>query len=150
MDTNFQAAFPSLAPAAAPVASAPKSAWGADAGPRIKPSVARQPVFTDTFTLAAIELTASGRDQRPPTLGEVMKQVMTKYKVKLDASRNERTRQTTFHVKADTQKELDKAKRSLLALLSPVVCLIYSSIVLHSRFFVPDYTCHSSSCLDDR
>ncbi|KAK0241811.1 hypothetical protein EDD85DRAFT_994234 [Armillaria nabsnona] len=121
VDTNFQTAFPSLAPAAAPVASAPKSAWGADAGPRIKPSVARQPVFTDTFTLAAIELTASGRDQRPPTLGEVMKQVMTKYKVKLDASRNERTRQTTFHVKADTQKELDKAKRSLLALLSPVI-----------------------------
>lgn len=79
-----------------------------------------------------------------------MKQVMTKYKVKLDASRNERTRQTTFHVKADTQKELDKAKRSLLALLSPVVCLIYSSTVLHSRIFVPDYTCHSSSCLDDR
>lgn len=50
-----------------------------------------------------------------------MKQVMAKYKVKLEASGNQKTRQTTFQIKADTQKDLDKAKRSLIALLSPIV-----------------------------
>jgi hypothetical protein len=56
------------------------------------------------------------------TLGEVMKTVMTKHnKVKIESSTNQRTRQTTFNVKAESQKELDKAKRSLLAALSPVV-----------------------------
>ena len=50
-----------------------------------------------------------------------MKRVMTQYKVKLEASLNQKTRQTTFYIKSDSQKELDKAKRSLLALLSPVV-----------------------------
>ena len=47
---------------------------------------------------------------------------MSKFKVKLDASGNQKNRQTTFHLKAESQKELEKAKRSLLTLLSPVVC----------------------------
>ena len=71
--------------------------------------------------MSAIDLSNAGKDGKPATLGEVMKLVMAKYKVKLDASGNQKTRQTTFHIKAETQKELDKAKRSLLALLSPVV-----------------------------
>ena len=71
-----------------------------------------------------MDLSNAGKDGRSATLGEVMKQVMAKYKVKIDASANQRTRQTTFHVKAESQKELDKAKRSLLALLSPVVRLV--------------------------
>ena len=72
-----------------------------------------------------MDLSNAGKDGRSATLGEVMKQVMAKYKVKIDASANQRTRQTTFHVKAESQKELDKAKRSLLALLSPVVRLVF-------------------------
>jgi hypothetical protein len=56
-----------------------------------------------------------------------MKQITTKYKVKLEASLNQKTRQTTFYIKSDTQKELDKAKRSLLALLSPVVRPLFLS-----------------------
>lgn len=68
-----------------------------------------------------MDLSNTGKDGKPGTLGEVMKQVMAKYKVKVEASANQKARQTTFHIKADTQKELDKAKRSLLALLSPVV-----------------------------
>ncbi len=51
-----------------------------------------------------------------------MKQVMSKFKVKLDASGNQKNRQTTFHLRAESKKELEKAKRSLLTLLSPVVC----------------------------
>jgi len=68
-----------------------------------------------------VDLSNASKDGKPASLGEVMKQVMAKYKVKLEASANQKTRQTTFHIKGDTQKELDKAKRTLLALLSPVV-----------------------------
>lgn len=50
-----------------------------------------------------------------------MRQVMAQYKVKLDASTNQKTRQTTFFMKSEHKKELEKAKKSLLALLSPIV-----------------------------
>jgi hypothetical protein len=50
-----------------------------------------------------------------------MKQVMANHKIKIEASTNQKTRQTTFHLKAESRKELEKGKRSLLASLSPVV-----------------------------
>ena len=118
MDTSDQTAFPSLSPVSQPTKS---TAWGADSGPRIKATVRSQPMVSDSFTLSAIEL-AANKDGKPTSLGEVMKQVMLRFKVKIEASANQRTRQTTFHIKSESQKELDKAKRSLLALLSPVVC----------------------------
>ncbi|KAF5320673.1 hypothetical protein D9619_001993 [Psilocybe cf. subviscida] len=122
VDTESEEAFPSLAPAA-PSAPAPAaSGWGA--GPRIRTTVPKAPVFTDSFNLAAIDLSSSGKDGKPATLGEVIKQVIAKYKVKVEASTNQRSRQTTFHLKADSQKDLDKAKRSLLALVSPIVTLV--------------------------
>ena len=120
LDTESEAAFPSLAPAAPATTVPARSAWSA--GPRITPSVSKQPIFVDSFTLSAIDLSNAGKDGKTATLGEVMKQVMAKYKVKLEASANQKACQTTFHIKAESQKELDKAKRSLLALLSPVVC----------------------------
>jgi hypothetical protein len=49
-----------------------------------------------------------------------MKQAMAKYRVRIEASTNQ-SRQTTFHMKGETQKDLDKAKRHLIATLSPVV-----------------------------
>ncbi|KAJ2931288.1 hypothetical protein H1R20_g5780, partial [Candolleomyces eurysporus] len=91
----------------------------------IKPSVAKAPVFVDSFTLSALDLSNVGKDGRASTLGEVMKLVMAKYKVKIEASANQK--QTTFHIKAESQKELDKAKRSLLALLSPVITLVLNA-----------------------
>ena len=71
----------------------------------------------------------AGRDGKAITLGEVMKQVVSKFKVKLDASGNQKNHQTTFHLRAESKKELEKAKRSLLTLLSPVVC--HAIILLH-------------------
>jgi hypothetical protein len=125
LDTESEEAFPSLAPTA-PSANAPAtSGWGA--GPRLKAAVPKTPVFTDTFTLGAIDLSSSGRDGKPATLGEVIKQVIAKYKVKVEASANQRVRQTTFHLKAESQKDLDKAKRSLLALVSPSVTLVINA-----------------------
>jgi hypothetical protein len=70
-----------------------------------------------------VDLSNGGKDAKSASLGEIMKQIMSKYKVKLEASANQKTRLTTFHIKGDSQKELDKAKRSLLAQLSPVVSL---------------------------
>lgn len=121
MDTSDQSAFPSLEPSVAPATQSAKSAaWGADAGPRIKATVRSQPMVSDSFTLSAIELPAN-KNGKPTSLGEIMKHVMSKFKVKIEASANQKTRQTTFHMKSESQKELEKAKRSLLALLSPVV-----------------------------
>ena len=121
LDTGSEIAFPSLAPSTL-VAVPVQPAWGATSGPRIKPSV-KQTLYTDSFTLPSIDLSNAGKDGKPATLGEVMKHIMTKYKVKLDASAsgNQKARQTTFYLKAESQKELDKAKRNLLSLLSPVV-----------------------------
>ena len=142
MDTESEDAFPTL-PSAVPAPSAPSnSAWGSSTGPRIRSTVAKAPVFTDSFTLSAIDLTNSGKDGKPASLGEVIKQVIAKYKVKVEASANQKARQTTFHVKAESQKELDKAKRSLLALLSPVVCLSYSIFTSQLSIIKSGYSCH--------
>ncbi|KIJ18943.1 hypothetical protein PAXINDRAFT_166858 [Paxillus involutus ATCC 200175] len=122
VDTNSHSAFPSLAPAPAPTTQPAKSAWGADSGPRIKAAIKSQPMVSDSFTLSAIELPAN-RDGKLTSLGEIMKQLMSKFKIKIEASANQKTRQTTFHIKSESQKELEKAKRNLLAILSPVVTL---------------------------
>ncbi|KAI0032235.1 hypothetical protein K488DRAFT_86037 [Vararia minispora EC-137] len=121
---DAEEAFPSLAPSAA--ANRPAAAWGASAGPRIRP--VPPPAFTtESFTLTAIDLSTAGRDGKPATLGEIMKQVMAKHKVKIEASSNQLARQTTFNLKSESKKELDKAKRMLLALLSPTVSLVVNA-----------------------
>jgi len=112
--------FPTLAPSVPAAAVPAKSAWGSDTGPRIKATVKSTPVITDSFTVTQVELPV--RDGKQTSLGEIMKQVIAKFKVKIEASTNQ-SRHTTFHMRADTQKELDKAKRSLLAFLSPLVMI---------------------------
>ncbi|KAF5370733.1 hypothetical protein D9758_001901 [Tetrapyrgos nigripes] len=129
LDTDSHAAFPSLASSAPTAKTASNTAWGASSGPRIKPVIAKTPLFTDSFTLSSVDLSTAAKDGKPTSLGEVMRQVMGKYKVKLEASGNQKTRQTTFHIKAESQKELDKAKRSLLALLSPDITLVINAPV---------------------
>ncbi|TBU33830.1 hypothetical protein BD311DRAFT_711968 [Dichomitus squalens] len=127
IDTESPEAFPSLAPAA-PASNKPAaSAWSAAAGPRIKPTASKQPVVSDTFVLSSIDLSAAGKDGKPTSLGEVIRQVQAQHKVKLDVSTNQKSRQTTFYLRAESKKELDKAKRSLLALLSPVVSLVLNA-----------------------
>ncbi|KAI8993032.1 hypothetical protein BD414DRAFT_293749 [Trametes punicea] len=123
LDTDSQEAFPSLAPTAQPGTKSAAPAWGANAGPRIKPQAAKQPLVSDSFILSSIDLSTAGKDGKPTSLGEVMKQVMSQYKVKLDASTNQKSHQTTFYLKAESKKELERAKKSLLALLSPVVTI---------------------------
>jgi len=102
-------------------------AWGAPTGPRL---TAHVPQVTESFTLSAIDLPSAGKDGKPTTLGEIMKQVMANYKIRIEASTNQKSRQTTFHLKADSRKELEKGKRSLLASLSPVVRCCYLLVSL--------------------
>lgn len=122
LDTESEAAFPSLAPTAPAAGGAAKPAWGSAAGPRIKVAASnKQPLATDSFSLTDIDLSSAGKDGKPAHLGEIMKGVMAKYKIKIEASTNQRARQTTFHLKAESQKDLLKARRDLLSSLSPVV-----------------------------
>ncbi|KIY44457.1 hypothetical protein FISHEDRAFT_51652 [Fistulina hepatica ATCC 64428] len=126
LETDSESAFPSLSSASTPtpaVASAlgPGSAtWG----PRIKATGNRAALLTESFTLYSMDLSNAGRDGKAATLGEVLKQITTKYKgVKIDASA-QKGGQTTFYMRSESQKELDKAKRNLLALLSPQVTIV--------------------------
>lgn len=168
LDTESEEAFPSLAAAPTPsstTATSRPAASGWGAGPRLKAAVSKAPVFTDSFTLGAIDLSNSGKNGKPATLGEVIKQVMAKYKVKVEASANQRTSQTTFHLKAESEKDLDKAKRSILALVSPVVSsrvcfrlypcthmairslsLLTRRLLLFRLSSVPKVCIHSSQC----
>lgn len=121
LDTGSEVAFPSLAPTVAPAIKQTTSAWGASNGPRIAPAVVGSNFVTDNFTIASIDLSSAGKDGKPITLGEIMKQVMLKHKVKIEASSNQTKKQTTFNLKSESTKELEKAKRSLIAQLSPTV-----------------------------
>ena len=118
LDTGSHDDFPSLSPS--PVTSTQTqpatSAWGARL--RIKPSG-----VTESFTLQDIDLSGAGKDGRLTTLSEVTRGITQKFKVKIEASTNHK-RETTFYLKSESQKELDKAKKALVAACSPVITLI--------------------------
>jgi hypothetical protein len=92
------------------------SAWSVK--PRIKPSG-----VTESFILPDIDLSGAGKDGRPLPLSEVTRGITQKFKVKIEASTNHR-KETTFYLKSESQKELDKAKKALVAACSPVITLI--------------------------
>ncbi|GJE92209.1 Vigilin 1 [Phanerochaete sordida] len=123
-DTDSVDAFPSLASSSPAAAKAPVSAWSA---PRIKATVSKQPTFSDSFTIPVGDLSTAGKDGRPTSLGEIMRQVMAQHKVKLDASTNQKLRQTTFYLKSENKRDFEKAKKALLAGLSPVVTLVLNA-----------------------
>ena len=118
LDTGSHDAFPSLSPSpAAPTQAQPTtSAWGAKL--RVKPSG-----VTESFILQDIDLSSAGKDGRSTTLSEVTRNITQKFKVKIEASTNHK-KETTFYLKSESQKELDKAKNELVAACSPVVTLI--------------------------
>lgn len=121
LDADSQEAFPSLAPSPVATAKPAASAWSTAAVPRL---VAHISQATESFALSVIDLSSAGKDGKPTTLGEIMKQVMANHKIRIEASTNQKTRQTTFHLKADSKKELEKGKRNLLAALSPVISVV--------------------------
>ncbi|CUA66866.1 Vigilin 1 [Rhizoctonia solani] len=131
LNTEDEDAFPSLA-SAAPAKPAVASAWSAAV--RIRQAAPRvvAPVFSDSFTLENIDLSTAGKDGKPTTLNEVLKRVMLQHKnVKLEAStqRKDGRAKTSFVIKADSEAEVEAAKRKLTAALSPVVTRVVQSPV---------------------
>lgn len=86
------------------------------------------------------------------TLGEVTRGITQKYKVKIEASTNHR-KETTFYLKSESQRELDKAKEALAAVCSPVVTLIVQApastipFIIGAKGGVTVFVCHSSSLI---
>ncbi|CAE6410521.1 unnamed protein product [Rhizoctonia solani] len=129
LNTEDEEAFPSLA-SAAPAKPAVASAWSAAA--RVRQAAPRvvAPVFSDSFVLENIDLSTAGKDGKPITLNEVLKRVMLQHKnVKLEAStqRKDGRAKTSFVIKADSEAEVEAAKRKLTAALSPVVTRVVQS-----------------------
>lgn len=118
VDTS-EVSFPSLAPSAAtPTQQKSPSGWGS--GPRLGPAVSAPPLATERFTLSAASVELSGRDGRPGTLQEALKQMSARHpKVRAEANTNGKTRQTEFFLKSESGKELERARRFLVSLVSP-------------------------------
>lgn len=130
LNTDSEEAFPSLAPSA-PAKPAATSAWAS--APRIRQVAARTvPIFSDSFVLENIDLSTAGKDGKPGTLSEVMKRIMLQTKnVKLEAStqRKDGRAKTSFVIKAESEYDLEDAKRKLTAALSPVVTRVVQAPV---------------------
>ncbi|GAB1521372.1 hypothetical protein RhiTH_004467 [Rhizoctonia solani] len=129
LDTGDEEAFPSLA-SAAPAKPTVASAWSA--APRIRQVAPRvvAPVFSDSFVLENIDLSTAGKDGKSTTLTDVLKRVMQQHKnVKLEAStqRKDGRAKTSFVIKADSEADLEAAKRKLTAALSPIVTRVVQS-----------------------
>jgi len=122
--------FPALASTASADKQPVASAWGASTGPRIKVAAPKSKGVTDSFTLSAIDVSHAGRDGKATSLGDVMKNTMTKFKVKVEASTQRKTGQTTFFIKSESEKEVEKAKRHLVAILSPTVSRICAKFAM--------------------
>jgi hypothetical protein len=123
LDTGDEAAFPSLA-SSAPAKPAVASAWGSAARIRqVAPRVVA-PVFSESFIIENIDLSTAGKEGKPTTLTEVLKRIMLQHKnVKLEAStqRKDGRSKTSFVIKADSEQDVETAKRKLTAALSPTV-----------------------------
>jgi hypothetical protein len=130
LDTSSQTSFPSLAPASAP-AVAPRqaptiSSW-ASASPRIKAPISRAFQFSESISIPDIDLSQTGKEGKRLTLGEVLKDIQAKTKTKIEASTQKK--ETTFHFKADSEKDLDKAKKLLTSAVSPNVRFFLKSVL---------------------
>ncbi|KAG8698637.1 hypothetical protein FRC08_005792, partial [Ceratobasidium sp. 394] len=130
LDTDSEAAFPSLTPSAPPKAAA-ASAWSA--APRIQQSAARvAPLVSDSFVIENIDLSTAGKDGKPGTLSDVIRRVQAQLKdVKLEAStqRKDGRSKTSFVIKAESYDNLEQAKRKLTAALSPIVTRVIQAPV---------------------
>ncbi|KAF8507398.1 hypothetical protein JB92DRAFT_2960799 [Gautieria morchelliformis] len=103
-----------------PLQAAPSAATS----PRIKATAAKRKLVFDSFNLIAVDLSHAGKDGRDGSLDDAMKNIMERFKVKVEASTQGNTGQTMFFIKGKFERKVEKAKHQLIALLSPVVALI--------------------------
>lgn len=124
LDTSSESAFPSLGGASGKKAQAP-SAWSAAAArERVSRPAVQINVVSDTIELDKVDLKAAGKDGKPTTLGEVMRNVMAKSGATIEASTARMTGKTTFIIKASSDHAVETAKKLLISGLAPIVRLI--------------------------
>lgn len=120
VDPSSEIAFPSLATMAASKPAAAAGAWGA--GPRIQtPPSGMRATGSQEVTLPAIDLsrvTAPGK--KAPTLLEYQKTIGSKFRVQITSRQHRSSGQITFIIKSDAEKDIAKARKHLIASLSPV------------------------------
>ncbi|CAG7854693.1 Protein SCP160 AltName: Full=Protein HX [Serendipita indica DSM 11827] len=118
LNTDSETLFPSLATPTAPKAS--PTSWTPRA---VKPI--STPVFSDTFSLTGIDLTAQhSRDGKPRTLADVIKEAQTKFKVKVDVFSQRTSNQTSFTITGPSDAAVEGARKSLTSSLSPVISVV--------------------------
>lgn len=118
VDTDSPISFPSLAPSVPASLGNGTSAKGWGTGARINSVPTKKNIVTDSIDVVDVHVPPR-EDGKPSSLGGIMQTIMQKYKVKVEASTNRTNRQTTFHLKAESEKELERAKRMLLTAVSP-------------------------------
>ena len=105
--------FPSLGPATQNGNRAPLVAWA--------PVARATPVLVESFVLNQVEAVRRTKEGRPLSVGDIIKSIQTKFKVKVEISSQLKSSQTSFTVKGDSQANVDAAKKALISDLSPVV-----------------------------
>ncbi|CAG8647317.1 4256_t:CDS:10, partial [Acaulospora colombiana] len=117
LNTDSETLFPSLATPS--TSKAPTSSWTVRA---VKP--VSTPVYTDSFALTGIDPSASHtKDGKPRSLGDIVKDIQTKHKVKVEVFSQRTSNQTTFTITGASDASVDAAKRALTTSLSPVITL---------------------------
>ncbi|KAL5507527.1 hypothetical protein ACEPAH_6983 [Sanghuangporus vaninii] len=126
---NSELAFPSLMPTMPSKQAV--SAWGpSPTSQRIAPAVPTQSLHTERFTLTAADIDLSGRDGRPASIHDALKQMSARHpKVRAEASSasGSGVRQTEFFLKSESAKELERAKRTLYSIISPQVSFVLNA-----------------------
>jgi hypothetical protein len=90
------------------------------------------PVYTESFALTGIDPSATHtKDGKPKSLGDIVKDIQTKHKVKVEVFSQRTSNQTTFTVTGASDASVEAAKRALTTSLSPVV----SNYILEGDFF---------------
>ncbi|CDZ98263.1 Vigilin [Phaffia rhodozyma] len=120
-NTDSQDAFPSLAPSAAPQATAKVPAWGS--GNATKARTAPPKPVGVTASVSLVVGTVTDRDGKVLTLSTVMKKIQQETSVSLEASTQKKTSLTTFFIKGPNAKTVEQATKLLRARLSKIVTL---------------------------
>lgn len=130
VDTDSETLFPSLGSASVnpSTSKVPQSYQPVKAARAVKP--VSTPVYTDSLTLAGIDPSAhTTKDGKPKTLGDVLKDVQTKFKVKVDVFSQKTSKETAFTITGSSDSSVQAAKKALTSDLSPTVGLLFEKTI---------------------
>ncbi|KZS98452.1 hypothetical protein SISNIDRAFT_481189 [Sistotremastrum niveocremeum HHB9708] len=119
VDTNSEAAFPSLAPAA-PAKPTTAGTW---ATPRITKPIAKQSGAQETLTLPSIDLNQVAGKGKAPTILEYQKTIGSKFRVTVTSVQQRTSGHFVFTIKGESERDVAKARKHIIISLSPSVSL---------------------------